>query len=114
MEGVPQACHPALPRGTYPCLTLQRAYSHALGPQEAHVGLRQQRHFIICVWVEISPGPAGGVPGQLLASCGFQFAAGRQLQHVVTRVRCQQGRPGQAEAIGQNLYGMKLMWLNRI
>lgn len=104
---------PCLPM-RYPCLTLQCAYSQVLGPQEAHIGLRQQRYFVICVWVEVGPGPAGSIPGQLLASCGCQFATGHQLQHVVTRVRCQQGRPGQAEAIGQNLRGMKLMWLHRI
>lgn len=94
----------------YACFTLQRAYSHVLGPQEAHVGFRQQRYFIICVWVEIGPDPAGGIPWQLLASCGCQFVTGHQLQHVVTRVCCQQGRPGQAEAIGHNLRGTKLLW----
>lgn len=61
---------PPCPPMRSPSFTLQRAYSHILWPQRVHVGLGQQRYFIIRVWIEVGPDPAGGIPWQLLASCG--------------------------------------------
>lgn len=102
------------PRPPRARLTRQRVHPQVLRPHEVHVGLGHQRHLVVGVGVEVDPGPARGVPRQLLATHGPRLSAGCQLQHVVARVCGQQGRPGQAEAAGRDLRSTELLWPHRV